>query len=184
MIIHGYNGIPKVHEWLEETLKKQGYKVTMPQFPTQESVRYKVWYDILEPYKNEFNKETIIVAHSIGNPFILKYITKNKLNIGLYISLAGFCDSFQVEGKEDLNKALKDFEVTKEEIEQFRQYMKSSYSIYSDTDHIVPLEVLENYPRHIGAEPVFIKGIGHMGKKSKVESIPEILSIIKNYEQV
>ena len=101
----------------------------------------------------------------------------------MYISLAGFAERFEREEKEDLNRAIKEFLVSEKEIEIFRKLISKKYSIYIDNDHIVPFEVLENYPQIIGAKPILIKGmlikgIGHMGKKSGLETIPEVVKLI------
>ena len=178
IMIHGYNAIPKIYEWLKEKLEKQGYLVIVPKFPTQEGVVYDKWSKIFDDYKNDINEETIIIAHSIGNEFIIKYLATNTLKINLYISLAGFAEKFEAEGKEDLNRAVKEFLVTEKEVEIFNKLVNEKYSIYSDNDHIVPLEVLEKYSKVIGAKSLLIKGIGHMGKKSGLETIPEVLEII------
>lgn len=50
----------------------------------------------------------------------------------------------------------------------------------SDNDHIVPFEVLEKYSKIIDSEPILIKNIGHMGKKSGLETIPEVLELVDN----
>lgn len=98
----------------------------------------------------------------------------------IYVSLAGFADSFENEEKEDLNRAIKEFLVTTKEVEMFNKLVYKKYSIYSDNDHIVPFDILEKYPKIIGAKAMLIKGIGHMGKKSGLETIPEVLDIIDN----
>lgn len=43
ILIHGYNGIPKIYEWLKEKLVRKGNLVIMPKFPTQEGVIYDIW---------------------------------------------------------------------------------------------------------------------------------------------
>lgn len=179
MLIHGYNGVPKIYNWLEENLKENGYEVIVPEFPPREGVIYVEWKNILNKYKQYLNKDTIVVAHSIGNELLIKYLFENNLEIGLYIGLAGFSKDFSCEGKDDLNRALKDFLVSSEEIDRFRELVSSRYAIYSDNDHIVPFEILEEYSKDIEAIPLLIKGIGHMGKKSELESIPEVLDIIQ-----
>ena len=179
VMIHGYNGIPKIYYWLKQELETRGYLVIIPEFPAQEGVVYDKWIKILDEYKPEFNSETIVIAHSIGNEFIIKYLVENNIDIGLYISLAGFCECFEWIDRPDLNRAVKEFLVSKEEIEEFKKLAKEKYSIYSDNDHIVPFEVLENYPQMIDSESILIRGIGHMGKKSGLETIPEVLEIIE-----
>lgn len=178
LLIHGYNGVPKIYDWLKVELEKREYIVTIPKFPPQEGVVYNNWKEILNKYKNYINKDTIVVGHSIGNEFIIKYLVDNNIDIKLYISLAGFAESFETEGRDDLNRAVKEFLTTEQEISRFKELVAKRYSIYSDNDHIVPFEILENYPKMIEAKSMLIKGIGHMGKKSGLESIPEVIEII------
>ena len=54
------------------------------------------------------------------------------------------------------------------------------HSIYSDNDHIVPFELLEEFCQDIDSEAMLIKNIGHMGKKSGLEELPEVIKIIDN----
>lgn len=178
LLLHGYNGVPKVFEWLKEELTNKGYTVIIPNFPIQENARYNQWKSILDGFKNKLNEELIVIGHSIGNRLIIKYLYENKLNVKLYISLAGFSDVYKVEGREELNNAIKDFNIIEEELENFRQNVKKKYCIYSDNDHIVPFHILERYPIAIDGIPVLIKGIGHMGKKSNIVEIPRVLKII------
>lgn len=181
VILHGYNGIPLVFEWLKEKLEEKNYNVLMPTFPKQEGCRYDAWSNILDEHKDFFNNETIVVAHSIGNAFTFKYLSKNNIKIKLYIGLAGFCDAFSHADREDLNEAVESFSVSQNEIEKFKTITRYRYSIYSDNDHIVPFKILEECPKKIGSNSILIKNIGHMGKKSGLKELPEIINIIDKY---
>jgi len=183
IMIHGYNGVPRIYNWLKEELEEKQYFVIVPEFPTQEGVIYDVWKDIFKKYNKYINEETIIITHSIGNEFIIKYLAENNISAKLYIGLAGFANVFETEGKEDLNRAVKDFLVTEEEIQKFIKLVDKRHCIYSDNDHIVPIEILEEYPKKIKGSSILIKGIGHMGKKSGLEKIPEVLDIIRLEEK-
>ena len=77
LLVHGFNGVPKVFYWLKEKLKE--YEVIIPEFPPREGVIYETWNNILEKYKSKINKDTIVVAHSIGNEFIIKYLYENNI---------------------------------------------------------------------------------------------------------
>lgn len=182
IILHGFNGTPKVHKWLKSELENKGYDVFMPEFPPREGVVYKDWKKILNKYKGFFNDETILVAHSIGNEFIIKYLKENMLKAKGYVGLAAFGEYYELEGREDLSRAAKDFLINEEEIEYFKNNVLQRFSIYSDNDHIVPFELLERFPKIIDSKSLLIKGLGHMGSKSGVESIPELLEIIINME--
>lgn len=40
ILIHGYNGIPKIFNWLKEELNKKEYNVIVPEFASREGVIY------------------------------------------------------------------------------------------------------------------------------------------------
>lgn len=179
LLLHGYNGIPQIYHWLKEELEKMGYAIILPNLPIQENMRYNIWKEKFENIKKELDGELIVVAHSGGNPFIIKYLKENNLNIKLYIGLAGFSDIFITEGREDLDEAVKSLAPSKEEIDNFKDNVKSRHCIYSDSDHIVPLEILKKHADNIDGIHYMIPNIGHMRKKSKLETIPKVIEIIQ-----
>lgn len=177
-IIHGYNGVPKIFYWLKDELESKSYEVIMPEFPTQTEISYESWSEVIEPYKELFENKPILVAHSVGNAFMIEYLAKNNLEISTYISLAGFGEKFYNEGREDLNTVISRMEPSREALEKFKSLSDKRFSIYSDNDHIVPIKVLENFPKLIDAEGILIPSIGHMGSKSGITEIPEVLEIL------
>lgn len=40
--------------------------------------------------------------------------------------------------------------------------------------------LLEKYCRDIESKPILIKSVGHMGKKSGLETLPEVIDLIDN----
>lgn len=180
MLIHGYNGIPLIFSYFKEELEKRGYNVIIPEFPTKTDITIKGFFEVFDRYKEYFNDELIVVAHSIGNPMVVKYISENNLNIRLYISLAGFGRPFITEGREDLNSVISLIQINESEKGEFINLVKNRYSIYSNNDHIVPLELLKEFSSDIHSESIFIEGIGHMGRKSGLEKLPKVVEIIDN----
>ena len=181
ILIHGYNGVPPIYQWLKGKLSEKGHEVIIPEFPPREGVIYSRWRDVMNQYQSSFNEDTIVVAHSCGNEFLIKYLCEYNINIKQYIGLAGFAESFECEGKPDLTRVTKDFLVNNEEINKFKELVQSRYAIYSDNDHIVPFTVLENYPKQIEAKPILIKRIGHMGRKSGLQEIPKVWEIMDEH---
>ena len=178
LLIHGFNGIPKIFNYFKQELEKKNYHVIMPDFPVRDEITVEKYFDIFEKYQSYFNKDLIVVAHSIGNPMFIKYISKNNLNIGQYISLAGFSKDYYNEGKDVLNEKVRLAILTKKEKDDAKKLIMKRYSIYSDNDHIVPLKLLEEFCQDVNSEPILIKDIGHMGKKSGLEELPEVIKII------
>ena len=180
LLVHGFNGIPKIFIYFKKELNKKGYNVIIPDFPTRADITLNGYFAVFDKYKEYFNEDLIVIAHSLGNAMLLKYLYNNNLNIKGYISLAGFGESFTTIGREDLNTAIKEVSINKEEKEKIILLIKNKYSIYSNDDHIVPYYLLENFPKLINAKPLLIPNIGHMGKKSGLETLPEVLDIIES----
>lgn len=186
LLIHGFNGIPKIFYYFQKKLESQGYNVIIPNFPVREEINISAYFKVFDMYRDIMNEDLIVVAHSIGNPMFIKYICKYNINIGLYISLAGFAKPFYVEGKEVLNQVVKPLRISDEEKRKNLNLINKKYSIYSDNDHIVPFKILEEYPLVVDSKPIFVSGIGHMGKKIGLEELPEVIKIIheSNYNKI
>lgn len=179
LLIHGFNGIPKIFNYFKEELELLGYNVIMPDFPVREDITVGGYFDVLDKYREYFNKDLIVIAHSIGNPMFIKYIYSNNYKVGKYISLAGFSDAYYNEKKDILNEKVKLTVLSDKEKEAAIKLIKNRYSIYSNNDHLVPYALLEQFAKDIDAEAILIKDIGHMGKKSGLEKLPKVIDIIK-----
>ena len=177
-LIHGYNGIPKIFEYFKDKLSSKGFEVTMPSFPTQTDINQERFFAVFNKYRDKINENTILIAHSIGNIMAMKYLCQNNFRVKGYISLAGFGEPFIKEGYDDLNNVVKPLSLSDPELAKIPELVGRSYSIYSNNDHIVPLEILKKYPKIINAKDYFIENIGHMGKKSGLEKLPEVIDII------
>lgn len=180
LLIHGFNGIPKIFYYFKKELEKRNYNVILPDFPIRDKITVEEYFNVFDKYQSYFNKDLIVVAHSIGNPMLIKYISKNNLNIGKYISLSGFSKDYYNQGKEVLNKKVKLAILTQKEKDDAKKLILKRHSIYSDNDHIVPFEILEEFCQDVNSEAILIKNIGHMGKKSGLEELPEVIKMIYN----
>jgi len=180
ILIHGFNGIPKIFEYFKIELEKRGYNVFMPDFPVREEITIDGYYRVFDEYKDIFDSNLIVIAHSIGNAMFIKYITKNNVSVGKYISLAGFAKDFYNEGKDVLNEKVKLAVLSNKEVQYIKEIINDKYSIYSKDDHIVPYELLKEFSKIIDSKSISIDGIGHMGKKSGLERLPEVIDIVCN----
>lgn len=180
LLIHGFNGIPKVFNYFKEELENNGYNVILPNFPVRQDITIDKYFKVFDEYRDIFNENLIVIAHSIGNPMFIKYISQNNYKIGKYISLAGFSKAYYNEEKDVLNEKVKLIILTEKEKEDTIKLINEKYSIYSDNDHIVPFELLESYCIDIRSKPILINNIGHMGKKSWLETLPEVMDLIFN----
>ena len=178
-LVHGYNGIPKIFNYFKDEFEKTDYEVVLPQFPTQTEITQERYFSVFDEYKDKIGENTIIIAHSIGNIMAMKYLSENDIAIRGYVSLAGFGEPFIMEGRNDLNAVVAPLRLDENELAKLPGLIGKAYSIYSDSDHVVPYEVLEKYPKILGAKACPIPGVGHMGSKSGLEEFPEVVEIVK-----
>lgn len=177
-LIHGYNGIPPIFKWLKGKLAKKGYQVIVPEFPNGEKIDFNLWIKTLDLYKDKFDENITIIAHSIGNSFALRYININNIHLKLFISLAGFCEKFKVSDNINLSNAISEFCDTNEIIEA-KKNIDKMYAIYSNTDHIVPINILKSFAERLSAEAILLENVGHIGAKSGIKQLPEVMEIIE-----
>lgn len=178
LLISGFNGTPKIFQYFKEELEKEEYNVIMPEFPVREEITVEGYFDILKKYQSFFNENLTVVAHSIGNPMLIKFISKYELKVGKYISLAGFSKDFFNEGKDVLNEKLKLIVLSDNELNNAKTFINERYSIFSDSDHLVPYELLKQYSIDIDSIAIPMKNIGHMGRKSGLEKLPIVIELI------
>lgn len=99
----------------------------------------------------------------------------------LFISLAGFCEKFKVSGNVNLSNAISEFCDTNEIIEA-KKNIDKMYTIYSNTEHIVPINILKSFAERLSAEAILLENVGHIGAKSGIKQLPEVLEIIEKEE--
>jgi len=75
---HGTAGSPQENwfPWLKVELEKQGVEVIVPQFPTPENQTLENWLQVMTPYQDKINADTIFVGHSLGGVFALRLLEK------------------------------------------------------------------------------------------------------------
>lgn len=177
LLIHGFNGKPLIFDYFKHELSKKGYNVWVPDFPVREDISVKKYFKIFDSVKDIFD-DCVVIAHSIGNAMFLKYISKYNIKVKKYISLAGFDRKFYNEGKYVLNEKVKKCQLTDKQILDAKSLISEKFSIFSNNDHIIPLDILEGFSKDINSKAILIKNIGHMGKKSGITELPEVLKLI------
>lgn len=149
-----------------------------PEFPKGEEANYEEWEKVLDTYydKGLINENTIIIGHSLGADFIPIYLVKKKIQIGVFISIAGF---LQYDGKNtQIIETKNKFNLSEEILQNVKSYTKNRYAIYSDNDPVSPINYLEDYANNLKADKILIPKRGHFGPKSNVKRIEELEKII------
>ncbi|MEM4255162.1 MAG: alpha/beta hydrolase [Candidatus Norongarragalinales archaeon] len=178
-LVHSTGGSPfeTFYPWLSRELKKLGYAVQCPQFPTPEGQTLGNWMRVAKPYLKGFNEETILVGRSIGGPFVLRLLEASPVKINAAFIVAGFCSGpilpqFQPVVQSFIDKPF--------DWKKIRANAKSFFVYHSDNDPYLPLEMGEKVAKNLGIELTLVPGAGHFGLTAGFTEFPLLLDDVKS----
>jgi len=181
IIIHGTYGNPDENwfPWLKTELEKIGYKVYVPTFPTPENQNLKSWIGVIENYHIEFNKETIIIGHSVGASFILSILESLDSPIRAAFLVSGFLGLLGNEEFDNLNYT---FTTKPLNWKKIQNNVGKIFIYHSNNDPYVPIEQARMLAKHLNVNPVIIENGGHFNKEAGYKEFPKLLLNIKNLD--
>ena len=177
IIIHGTYGDPGEHwfPWLKKGLEELGHKVIVPKFPSAEDHSLMNWMNVLNNYNEIFNKQLILVGHSIGVAFILRKLEEINDPIKASFLVAGFVGV--LGNKYDgVNKTFFENDFNWDKI---RSNCERFYVYHSDNDPYVPLEKGESLARKLNAKLKIVESAGHFSKTAGYTKFDLLLKDIK-----
>lgn len=181
-IVHSWNGNTKYSfaPFIEDICKQYNINYYFIEFPKGEEATYRSWETTFDYYINNniLNKDSLVIAHSMGTSFIPKYLQNHNIKFNTYISIAG---ATKFINDENLQQKVKEFRPTIFGLVRLRNNVNNKYAIYSDNDNICLKEGLEEYANIIEAQKIIIKGYGHFGPKSNVSKVEELNKLVINY---
>ncbi len=185
IIIHGSNsteagskkGLPENERhwkpWLKEELKKRGIKVSNKLYPEDWEPNYKKWKEIFE--KNEIDENTILIGHSAGGGFLVRWLDETKRKIKKLILVS--------PGKSGKARNPSRAKLYGEKtIKSISQYVSEGIVIYTSNDDISSHIIgAKEYEKELPAKVIFLKNHGHytledMGTEEFPELLKEIVS--------
>jgi len=159
-------------EKLAENLNPD-YEVIQPKMPNNMNARYsewKIWFEKMIPF---FDKEIILVGHSLGGLFIAKYLSENQFPKKI---LSTFLISAPYDDK-DSGESLVDFEL-KNDLGNLQKQGGNIVLYHSEDDRIVPFADLKKYRKLLpNAEVKIFKNRGHFQQEEFPELIEDIAAI-------
>lgn len=183
-ILHSLNG-DTLNMWGQDVKSVFGAKevdVYMPEFPIRAESKYEKFKEILEFYKNneQLNENSIVVAHSIGNPYFIRFCKEFNFVPKAYIAVA---PRSIYEGKINRNDyivdVMKQAYLKKEELEYVKNNLKNKYCLYSD-ESIGKMEEFTKFINDTLALEVYLKYYDHFDGYHRIYKIPELNEIIND----
>lgn len=76
--------------WIQKQLLLKDIVAQTPEMPVPYEPEYKAWKDIFERFP--LNEETILIGHSCGGGFIVRYLSENTIKVGKVVLVAPWID--------------------------------------------------------------------------------------------
>ncbi|KKQ87045.1 MAG: hypothetical protein UT09_C0021G0001, partial [Parcubacteria group bacterium GW2011_GWF2_38_8] len=86
MVPIGMKPLPKLKPWIKKQLEYVGIDVSNSLYPEDWKPDYSAWKKVFE--KNIIDEGTILVGHSAGAAFLLRWLSENKRKINKLILVA------------------------------------------------------------------------------------------------
>lgn len=183
-ILHSLNG-DTLRMWGSDVKDIFGQKeidVIMPEFPIRAEFKYQKFRDILEfYYKNgKLNNNSIVIAHSIGNAYFIRFCEEKKLAPKAYIAVAPSAVYDYPTNRTDYIVEVKKQAVVKTEALEYVKNMNcDKYCLYSDEDD----NNKEKFTRFINdtkSKEMYLKYYNHFDGYHNIYKIPELNELINN----
>ncbi len=163
----------KMKRWKETLDERLGnsFEVISPRMPNPMNARYKEWKIMFGKLLPFLNNNLILLGHSLGGTFLVKYLSENKFPKKIK---ATFLVSAPYEAK-NKNYSLGDFSLPKK-LDKFQKQGGKIFLYHSKGDKIVPFSDMRKYKKALfEAEAIIFKDRGHFDQAE----FPEIVRKIK-----
>ncbi len=160
--------------WVKETLIGEGIKTELALMPSP-------WAPVYEDFKKEFEKypvseNTVLVGHSCGTAFLVRWLGDTKQKIKKLILVA----PWKITTKEDeFRPAFYDYPID----ETIKSRVGEIVMFTADNEEENGKKSLEMYREVLGGRVIELKGRGHyIFRDMGVEEFPELIEEITNQE--
>ena len=184
IIIHGYNNKSEFEDttrpsasndhwipWLQRQLLLNGIEAQTPEMPGFYKPNYEQWKDTLEMFHPD--EETILVGHSCGGGFLVRWLSENSKKVGKVVLVAPWIDPTKAIDPEFFN-----FEI----VSDISSRTNGLSVMYSTDDHpeiVTTIETLKQELENVNF--IEFQDKGHFVFNSlNSEQFPELLEVILN----
>jgi predicted alpha/beta hydrolase family esterase len=154
--------------WTKKQLEKRGIKTETPLMPLHESATYLDWKKIFDKLK--VDKNTILIGHSRGCAFLVRWLGDKKINVKKLILVA----PWKIANKE-YKKTFYDYDIDK----GIKNFAKEIVFFTSNTEDVDGKKSLKTFHKALGGRIINLKNHGHYDLEAMgTEEFPELLKIV------
>ena len=157
-----------------------GIDVYLPSFPIRAESSYEKFKSILKEYidNGKLNENSVVIAHSIGNPYFIRFSREMNYIPKSYIAVApGAVYEYPSNRTDYIVNVKKQSYLKKIDFEYVRNNIKDIVCFHSDEDD----NNKEKFTRFINdtnSKDVYLKGYNHFDGYHRIYQIPELIELI------
>lgn len=181
-VLHSLNG-DTLKMWgtdVKEVFGQKEIDVIMPEFPIRADSKYEKFRDILNFYyeNGKLNSNSIVVAHSIGNAYFIRYCEEKNYSPKSYIAVApGAVYDYPTNRTDYIVEVKSQALVKRDALDYVKNLTCDKYCLYSDEDDN-NREKFERFINDTNAQGVYLKYYNHFDGYHNIYKIPELNEII------
>ena len=181
-VLHSLNG-DTLDAWgqdVKETFGEKEVVVTLPAFPIRGDSSYDKFDKILGFYleNHSLNENSIIVAHSIGNAYFVRFCKEHNYTPKAYIAVApGLLYEAPIERTDYFASVAKQAYVTEEMLNYIKNMNSSKYCLYSDEED-KNIEKFTRFIKDTNSTGMYLEGYNHFDGLHRTYRIPELNDLI------
>ena len=179
-VIHSLNG-DTLEFWGQDVKAKfEGkFNVYMPVFPIRAESSYENFDKILSKYleSKALNQDSIVICHSIGNPYFVRFCREHNFVPNNYIAVAPGAVYYYPSSRTDYIVEVKKQAYLKQEDFEFASKFKNIYLLYSDEDD-KNIEKFTRFSADFNTINMYLKGYNHFDGYHRIYQIPELIELI------
>lgn len=183
IVIHGYNDKSEFLDpnrpassndhwipWLQKQLLLNGIETQTPEMPGFYEPNYERWKEMLEKFNPDEN--TILVGHSCGGGFLVRWLSENNVKIGKVVLVAPWLDPGHM-----IDPNFFKFEIDSDITYKTKDGLTIMYSTDDYQDILKSIEILKSKLKDVKFQE--FTGKGHFVLDSlKTEKFPELLKTV------
>jgi len=181
-ILHSLNG-DTVKMWGQDVktiFEEKNIEVVMPEFPIRAESKYEKFKNILKKYyeNGTLNSNSIVVAHSIGNAYFVRFCEEKKYIPKSYIAVApGAVYEYPSTRTDYIVEVKKQAYLKKEALDYMKSLNCDKYCLYSDEDDRNE-EKFTRFIEDTNSKGIYLKYYNHFDGYHNIHRVPELIDLI------
>lgn len=179
IIVHGAYGHPEENwfDWLRQALAVMNIDCCVPTLPTPEQQNLENWLAVFQQScGHEIHSNTIIVGHSLGAVFVLRWLEQYAYKVRATILVGAFIGEVGIKQFDEINKS---FFLMPFQWKKIKARAEIFVSYGGDNDTYIPLSQFHFIADQLAAKKIVIFHGGHLNAAAGYTTFPELLLQLK-----